>query len=273
MMRNRDEADAVATFRDRYGRPATDATRELERLVIGGDFGANGYTTMAQAHLMAERLELREGHRLLDVGSGRGWPGLYLAAVTGCSVVVTDIPEEGLRTARQRAAVDGLARRSAAVAASARRLPFEAESFDAVVHTDVLCWLTAKLSVLRACRRLLRPGGRTAYFTIFTTPGLSKRDHRRAVRRGPRAVGSRREQAQLLEAAGFVQVVMTDATSDFLDTARRWLRHASRLEGGLRATLGDALFDEQQVDRKEMIAALEEGLLSRALFVGTRPDE
>jgi len=125
--------------------------------------------------------------------------------------------------------------------------------------------------VLRACRRLLRPGGRTAYLTIFTTPGLSKPDHRRAVRLGPRAVGSGREQADLLDAAGFVPIVVIDMTEDFLETTRRWLSHASELEGGLRRTLGDALFDEQQTDRMEMITAIEEGLLSRALFVGARP--
>ena len=136
---SRDEVDARATFRERYGQPASDATRELERLVIGGDFGANGYTTLEQAELLAQRLDLRAGDRLLDVGSGRGWPGLYLAKPTGCSVVLTDIPEEGLATARKRAAVEGLAERSSAVASSARRLPFRPESFEAVVHTDVLC--------------------------------------------------------------------------------------------------------------------------------------
>jgi cyclopropane fatty-acyl-phospholipid synthase-like methyltransferase len=107
--------------------------------VIGGDFGANGYTTMAQADLMAELLGLRTGQRLLDVGSGRGWPGLYLAKVTGCTVVLTDLPEEGLRTAKHRAVIEGLAQRSSVVVASARRLPFEPECFDAIVHTDVLC--------------------------------------------------------------------------------------------------------------------------------------
>jgi hypothetical protein len=125
--------------------------------------------------------------------------------------------------------------------------------------------------VLRASRRLLQPGGRTAYFTIFPAPELSKRDHRRAVLLGPRAVRSSKDQADLLEAAGFVQIEVMDMTQDFLETARRWLTHASELDGELRSALGDVLFDEQQADRRSLITAVEEGLLCRALFVGTRP--
>ncbi len=131
-------AKAEVWFRERYGRAPTDAARVLEQIVIGGDFGANGYTN-AQADLIAERLRLRDGGRLLDVGSGQGWPGLHLAKVRRCSVVLTDLPEEGLRTARRRAAAEGIGERATAVVASARRLPFAHESFDAVVHTDVLC--------------------------------------------------------------------------------------------------------------------------------------
>ena len=70
---------------------------------------------------------------------GRGWPGLYLAATTGCRVVVTDLPLEGLRVAADRAAAEGLATRAATVVAAASGLPFRAGSFDAIVHTDVLC--------------------------------------------------------------------------------------------------------------------------------------
>jgi hypothetical protein len=99
---------------------------------------------------------------------------------------------------------------------------------------------------------------------------LSKRAHRRAVRLGPRAVASPREQPELLEAAGFAEVAATDLTRDFLETARRWVRYASKFEGDLRSTLGDTLFDEQQTDRRAMIAAIEEGLLSRALFEGSK---
>ena len=135
----RDETQALALFQQRYRNTPSPLVRRIEQRVIGGDWGANGYTTMAQADTLATGLGLSAGDRLLDLGTGRGWPGLYLAARTGCRVVLADLPLEGLRVAADRAAAEGLAARVGVVAAAASGLPFRAGSFDAVIHTDVLC--------------------------------------------------------------------------------------------------------------------------------------
>jgi len=136
---SRDERDAAAHFKERYGRPSGEPLRQLERSVLGADFGGNGYTTVAQARLLAGRLDLGRTSHLLDVGAGRGWPGLYLAQATGCRVVLTDLPHEAMQRARERAREEALSDQTAVVVASARRLPFRQETFDAIVHTDVLC--------------------------------------------------------------------------------------------------------------------------------------
>jgi SAM-dependent methyltransferase len=118
----------------------------VERLVIGADYGADGYTTLDQADELARRLALRPGLRLLELGCGSGWPGLHLAETSGCAVVLTDLPGDdvsppgdGLRRAAQRAAAEGLRERCAVVAASGRHLPFAAATFHAVVSADVMC--------------------------------------------------------------------------------------------------------------------------------------
>jgi len=138
-MTSRDERDAFARFSERYAVPTADVASEIEHAVIGGAWGANGYTTVVQADELGRRLDLRPGRTLLDVGTGRGWPGLYLAARFGCRVVGTDMPLEALTIAARRARRDGIdGRVDLAVAAGADQ-PFRAESFDAAVHTDVLC--------------------------------------------------------------------------------------------------------------------------------------
>ena len=110
-----------------------------------------------------------------------------------------------------------------------------------------------------------------AFFTIFIRPGLSRRDHRRAVRLGPRAAASNRPPFELVAAAGFVEVDEIDFTGEFLETARRWLRFSREFEPGLRAALGNDVFDEQIADRTDMVAAIESELLRRSLFVAVAP--
>ncbi len=136
---SRDERGALARFSERYAVPAAEVSAQIERRVIGEAWGANGYTTVEQADELGRRLDLHPGQTLLDVGTGRGWPGLYLAKTTGCSLVGTDMPLDALTAAARRAGAEAINERVALVAASGVHQPFKAETFDAVVHTDVLC--------------------------------------------------------------------------------------------------------------------------------------
>jgi SAM-dependent methyltransferase len=138
-MTSRDERDALELFRDRYAAPATPLVNDIERRVIGATWGVNGYTTVAQADELARRLVLGRGVRVLDVGTGRGWPGVYFASGYGCRVVASDLPVDALAAATARARDEDAAARFAAVAAAGGRQPFRPASFDAVVHSDVLC--------------------------------------------------------------------------------------------------------------------------------------
>jgi len=126
--------------------------------------------------------------------------------------------------------------------------------------------------VLRACKRLLRPAGRVAFYTIFVPSGLSQAEYRRAARAGPAAVTSRgREQADLLRSAGFTGVREIDVTEAFLRATRAWYEARARYAGQLSEAEGEASFRERQRDYRLQAQAIESGLLRRALFVAERP--
>ena len=138
-MTSKDERQTRADFSDRYrARAVAHVIDDIERSVIGDVWGASGFTTVAEAREMLRLLALRPGSRLLDVGSGFGWPGLYIARESGCEVVVTDMPTEGLEISMGRASAEKI-ESLGAVACSARHPPFAGGSFDAIVHSDVLC--------------------------------------------------------------------------------------------------------------------------------------
>ena len=57
-MTDRDEAQARALFQERYRTTPSLLARQIEQRVIGGDWGANGFTTMGQADTLARELHL-----------------------------------------------------------------------------------------------------------------------------------------------------------------------------------------------------------------------
>jgi SAM-dependent methyltransferase len=125
-------------FDELYSRETNSAVESVERAAIGAVVGASGYTTVPQAERLLSVLDLKRGARLLDVGAGRGWPGLYLSDRSECQAVITDVPRPGIATARSQAERLGLTGRCDFALASGRVLPFRDASFDAVVHTDTL---------------------------------------------------------------------------------------------------------------------------------------
>ncbi len=131
--------DKSEQFRERYARLGADAALAAEIEALGSDYQANGYTTAAQADQLGAVLELTGDDVLADLGAGCGWPGLYLASRTGCSVVSMDPVAEGMGVAHRRIQTDGMAGRAWAVRANAEAIPLRPGSIDAAVHTDLVC--------------------------------------------------------------------------------------------------------------------------------------
>ena len=270
MVATRAEADNIERFTDRYRLCCSPVRLDIEAQALGADYGSTGYTTRAQADELARHLQLRPGDRLADIGSGAGWPGLYLAQQTGCHVIGTDLPLDGLLRARARAITDGLDGRASYAMGTGRNQPFRAGTFDAVVHTDVLCCLGPKLAVLRACHGLLRPGGSLAFTTIHIADDLDAGRHRRAVRAGPWQVATRRPYPELVAQAGFHDVAVIDVTEDYARTHRVWLEANESRAADVRRLVSDKEFETAQADRRYAQAAIEEGLLRRSLIVASR---
>ena len=269
MTRSLDEQALTEQFSEQYERAQTGVMLEIERSVCGCDYGGTSWTTLPEARRVGELLGLASGQRLLDLGAGSGWPGLYLARTTGCDVALVDVPLAGLRIAARRAALDGLDGACWIALADGAALPFRSGWFDAISHSDVLCCLDAKLPVLMACRRVIRSGGRMVFTVIFPKPGLSSADHERAVESGPPFVETALAYPAILRQAGWVITDRVDLTAEYAKTTRRLLREEEARADELKELLGKAEFSERLAGRRTSICVLEDGLLRRELFAAT----
>jgi SAM-dependent methyltransferase len=243
------------------------AMRDLERSVCGCAYGSTSWTTRREAERIAQLLELRPAAKLLDVGAGTGWPGLYLAELTGCDVVVVDLPLGSLRLALERAAADSLSQRCEVVAADGAALPFKDALFDALSHSDVLCCTPEEVGVLRSCRRIARDGARMAFTVIALAPSLGDSERQIAVASGPTFVDVPDDCAVLLDQSGWCLQERTDLTAEFLQSMRTELEGTQERAEALVKVLGSGEFAERTKHRRATIAAVDAGLLRRELFV------
>ncbi len=111
---------------------------------------------------LAQRLELEEGARVLDVGCGTGRLAHWIAERVGAKGAVAGIDplEERIQIARSR----GGASFELGWAEDLRA--FEDASFDAVCMASVFHWIADKARALAEVRRVLRPGGQLGVTTL-----------------------------------------------------------------------------------------------------------
>jgi SAM-dependent methyltransferase len=146
---------------DRYPRASTYDPAWL----IGLDMGPNPLWLLED---LAHDLDLQPGMRVLDLGSGKGATSVFLAREYGVQVVAADwwIGADEAAAVFSDAGVSGQVE---AVHAEAHALPFETESFDAIVSIDAFEYFGTADGYLPYLSRFLRPGGQLG----MATPGMT----------------------------------------------------------------------------------------------------
>lgn len=135
--------------------------------------GAAGFSDARRRSI--DRLELREGERVLLVGAGTGLDLDFLPP--GVEVTAIDITPAMLERLALRAARAGTS--VSAEVQDARRLTLPDGSFDAVVLHLILAVMPQPELGMREAARVLRPGGRIAIFDKFLRAGQQPSKARR----------------------------------------------------------------------------------------------
>jgi arsenite methyltransferase len=122
------------------------------------------YTTpdiVEQRRAILNALDLQPGERVLDLGVGPGLLAAEIAVAVGAAGAVwgIDLSDSMIALARRRELPPGAAALDLQVA-DVCSLPFERDSFDVAVSTQVYEYVADLERALAEARRVLRPGGR-----------------------------------------------------------------------------------------------------------------
>ena len=129
-----------------------ETSRKIEALYLTPD-------VVEQRCQVLKALQLREGERILDIGSGPGLLAYDMAASVGPDgrVCGIDISEDMLAMSRKRCANRPWAE---FLRAEATKLPYPDDEFDAAVSTQVFEYVADIPAALAELYRVTRPGGR-----------------------------------------------------------------------------------------------------------------
>jgi len=108
---------------------------------------------------LVELCHIGEGSYILDVGCGTGQTPCYIAKKYGCRVVGVDINERMVERSRERAEKKGVADMVEFRVADAQDLPFQDDTFDAVITESVTAFPEDKQRVVMEYARVTKPGG------------------------------------------------------------------------------------------------------------------
>lgn len=185
-----------------------------------------------------DRLGLRPGMRVLDLGSGFGRHA-FETARRGAHVVAADLASDEL--VATRATFQAMAEAhelpagvSCTVArADGARLPFADGSFDRIIASEVLEHVPDDLAVMAELHRVLRPGGRLAATVPAAVPEqicwwLNEAYHAPISVGGHVRIYGRPELRTKLAASGFVPV--GDHRAHALHSPYWWLKCAVGLD-------------------------------------------
>ena len=212
---------------------------DLLQRAMGDDYPvdvdpSSSCTRSLLAHIL-KMLALRPGDLLVDLGCGRGGPGLWLARESGARLVGLDFSPKGIALATRTAERFALPTPAQFLVASFDATGLPDASADGVVSVDALPFAPDRDAALRELRRVLRPGARAVF-----TP------------RGPSGTGAWPDR---VAGAGLEldhDEPRPDVPSFWMRLYRLWEEH----EVSLRTELGDRATDNMLAEAREVAPKL-----------------
>lgn len=131
-------------------------THPLVVKLLDGIFHPGG---LALSNLMAERMQLDAGLKVLDIACGDGMTATYLAKKFRCYVTGMDAGPIMVELARQRARDIGVSDSTEFIIGLATKIPFPVSHFDAAYSECAVCTFADKEQSVKEAARVVKTSG------------------------------------------------------------------------------------------------------------------
>ena len=230
----------VEIFTQEFDQPESAVVARIWADVLGDEYPAElapySYTTRSELQFVADALTVGSRDVLVDIGCGRGGPGLWVAATTGVRYVAVDIAASALDAVARRAERLGLSTRVRTMEGSFDSLPLDDGEADAVMSIDALLFAPDKPAAAAEIARVLRPGAASSPRRGTTTRSPSG-DRRRFLTIGrcsPTSVSTSRSTTRRLTGTGASERSPHDSWTASMNSPPRAAKTPARSGRGSR---------------------------------------
>lgn len=200
-----------------------------------------------------DKLQLKPGQKVLDVGCGVGGHSFYMAEECDVEVLGVDLSVNMMTVASQHLSErPHLQNKVKFVICDITRAVYDENSFDAIYSRDTLLHIENKKELFENFLRWLKPGGKIIFSDYSRSDKELSPDFEKYISDRNYHLLKKDEYAELLKDSGFINVVVNDITEDFLHALYRELR---KLRDGKEEFLKEFSQDDYQY--------LEEGWTSK----------
>ena len=235
----------VDLFYNAYKNYEEEVYREIREETYGEDIGQTSWLTAEEYRSFFSLLNLSPNQSVLEVASGSGGPAVFMVKTTGCHLTGIDINENGVANSQKLAEENGLSgKMKFSMADASSVLPFDDQTFDAIVSIDSINHLKERNKVFEEFHRVLKKDGRLLFTDAVVITGILTNEEI-AIRSslGFFLFVPKGENERLLKEAGFRKIKASDVTDNIILTSRKWFEAREKRKSALLKFEGEEKFN------------------------------
>ncbi|TVU35437.1 hypothetical protein EJB05_17326 [Eragrostis curvula] len=261
---NSTEDGGFQSFLDNVQYKASGILR-YERIFGDGYVSTGGVETTKE---FVNRLDLKPGQKVLDVGCGIGGGDFYMAEKYGTHVVGIDLSINMILFALERA----VGRKSSVEfeVADCTTKTYPDNTFDVIYSRDTILHIQDKPSLFKSFFKWLKPGGKVLISDYCRSPGTPSEEFAAYIKQRGYDLHDVEAYGQMLKDAGFHDVIAEDRSDQFLGILQKEVAKFEQNKDSFLADFSQEDYDAIVNGWKAKVQRSSAGEQRWGLFIATK---